>query len=98
MNFKKTIAAVAITASSAFALTPPPTAKKTICLDARETNQGTLIAGDCDQAKNNVILKKTILDNGCAAGQISLQARSWGQPEKFNIEVHSCLPPNVVQL
>lgn len=95
---KKSIAALALTASStsAFALGFPPSETKTICLDVYENEDGVKYAGGCDQAKNNATLEKPLLANGCAEGQVSLVAQKFSQ--NFDINVHSCMPPNVVQL
>jgi hypothetical protein len=98
MEFKKTIAAIAVTASSisSFALMPPPKATKNICLDVRQDAKGALYAGNCDQTRNNQTSGVELLANGCAVNQISLRATKY--VEQFDINVRSCLPPNVVQL
>lgn len=95
---KKTVAALALSASSsaAFALSPMPQATKTICLDVFEDANGLQNSGNCDEARNNEIRGVRILENGCAEGQIALVARKFSN--RFDIEIHPCLPPNVVQL
>lgn len=97
MNFKKTIAAVALSTSSAFALIGPPTQTKTYCLDLYEGQSGATYAGTCDQTANNKTLKKPLLENGCAVDQVALSAHRVA-PGKFNIEIYACMPPGVVQL
>lgn len=97
MEFKKTVAALAITASSAFALMAPPEHTKTICLNAYEGADGSLYAGNCDEARNNETLQKELLENGCAKKQVSLTARKY-QGGKYDIQVRNCLPPGVIQL
>lgn len=96
MNFKLTIAAVALSASSAFALIGPGTQIKTICLGSSTDANGVQYAGNCDESANNKTLQKPLLPNGCAADQISVTA--YGYQNKFNVEVTNCLPPNVAQL
>jgi hypothetical protein len=98
MEFKKTIAAVAITVSSisTFARMPGPKETKNICLDVRQDAKGALYAGNCDQTRNNQTSGVELLANGCAQEQIALRASKYG--EKFDIEVRSCLPPHIVQL
>ena len=96
MEFKKTIAALAITASSAFALTAPPQETKVVCLTVHEDAKGVMYSGNCDESRNNKQEKLEILANGCAAEQISIRSTSFNG--KFNVQISSCLPPNVVQL
>ena len=96
MKFMKTIAAVAFTATSAFALVAPSDTK-TICLNAWEDANGVLHAGNCDESRNNETLNKELLANGCAEDQISLISREVANA-KYDIEIRNCLPPNVVQL
>lgn len=94
---KKTIATIALTASSsAFALMPQPAEIKTICLNLYENADGATYAGSCDEAANNVIRGDKILANGCAEGQASLTAVKYSQD--FDINIRACLPPNVAQL
>ena len=101
---KKTIAAIALSASStsAFALIAPqnPIQTKTYCVSLYDFDDGAKTAGSCDETKNNVTLGKEILSNGCAEEQVALIAvkTGRGRAAKFNIEIGSCLPPNVVQL
>jgi hypothetical protein len=99
---KKSIAALALSASSASAFgllfEPQNTEIKTICLGVYEDEQGVKYAGGCDEANNNGLLSKPLLSNGCAEGQIALTAKKWPNAERFDIEIASCLPPNVVQL
>ena len=99
MNVKSKIAAVAISAASmAYGLTPPPVQTKTLCLAVYEDNSGVKQAGTCDNARNNVILGLPILSNGCAENQISLSSVRYQGSKNFTIQIHSCLPPNAVQL
>ena len=100
MGFQKTLAAFAVTASSAFALIGPmPAAEfKNICLAVYDNADGAKWAGQCDQTRNNEIKGLELLENGCAEGQISLTATKHQPSERFDIEIYSCLPPNVVQL
>lgn len=97
MQFSKTIVAVAITASSAFALIGPGSEKKTICLSVQENAEGILYAGSCDESRNNKLQNLEILANGCAANQVSVSARKFPGGQ-YNVQVSSCLPPNVAQL
>ena len=99
MEFKKTIVAFAITASSAFALIGPmPAEYKNLCLNVYDNANGVQYAGRCDETRNNEYSKLEILENGCAEGQISLTAMKVQGSERFDIEINSCLPPHVVQL
>lgn len=69
---KRTVAAVALSISTpSFALMLPPSETKTICLDVFESENGVKYSGNCDQSENNVTLGAKILENGCAADQIS---------------------------
>ena len=96
---KKTITTFALTAASlAFALTPPPVATKTMCLDTREDADGALRAGTCDQARNNETTGAKLLKNGCAEGQVSLVGVKYQGSQQYTINVPYCLPPGAVQL
>lgn len=95
MNFK-TIAAVALSASSAFALIGPGSERKTFCLNSYTDANGVQYVGSCDESFNNVTLNKPLLANGCAEGQSALTA--YGFNNQFSIEIGACMPPNVVQL
>lgn len=108
---KRTVAALALSVSTpSFALMMPAVKVKTICLDTYESETGVKFAGNCDQATNNAESGVKLLENGCAEGQISLTSAAYpdfsqtpkqkGQEEevKFDIEIRSCLPPNVAQL
>lgn len=107
---KRTVAALALSVSTpSFALMMPPTKVKTICLDSYESEAGAKFAGNCDQAANNTELGLALLDNGCAEGQIAVTSAGYTtftkKPKhkakeelKFDIEIRSCLPPNVAQL
>jgi len=95
---KKTITAAAALAasSSAFGLIGPVQESKTICLNTFVDENRLLYAGKCDEARNNIILDKPILKNGCAQGQVALTAiKLNGQ---WNPQIQYCLRPNVVQL
>lgn len=97
MNFKTSIAAVALSvATSGFALIGPVGDSKTICLSSYTDANGVQYAGSCDEARNNKELGLPLLANGCAEGQISIQSHNFGGG--FSVEVHNCMPPNVVQL
>lgn len=99
MKVNKTVAALALSASSsAFALIAPPQDTKTICVSVYETADGVKYAGGCDEVRNNEAAGLPILENGCAANQIALTATRWSADLPYNIEIGSCLPPNVVQL
>lgn len=94
---KKTIAALALTASSAAVAMPMPASEsKIICLKTYESNDGSLDAAGCDSSRNNKTLGLPILENGCAADQVALTSVKRG--ERFTIEIGSCLPPHAVQL
>lgn len=97
MKIKTTVAALALSASSSsFALMAPPTQTKTICLEVYETAEGVSYSSGCDASSNNVELGLTILENGCAVDQVALIAHKYGR--RFDIQISSCLPPNVAQL
>jgi hypothetical protein len=64
---------------------------KTVCLNAYQQQDGSISLGSCDAARNNVTLKKEILQNGCAEGQAAITTRN-------KIAISACLPPGVVQL
>lgn len=99
MNVKSKIAAMALSAASmAYGLTPPPAETKTLCLSVYEDADGVKRAGNCDNSHNNATLGLPILKNGCAENQISLMSFRYKGSNKFTIQIHSCLPPNVVQL
>ena len=94
---KKTIAALALTASSAAVAMPRPvTDRKTICLKTSESTDGSVYASGCDSSANNKTLNLPILQNGCAADQVALTSVKVGT--RFTIEIGSCLPPHAVQL
>lgn len=97
MKLKTTIAAAALTASSAFALIGPGTESKTFCLDLMEDASGPAYVGSCDQTKNNKITGKEILENGCAEHQVA-QTTYRLPGGKYKFEIAPCLPPSVVQL
>ena len=101
MGFNKTIAAFAFSASSAFALIGPGVGQietKALCLDLFEGGDGSQYAGKCDQTRNNHVQGFELLENGCTINQVAITAVKRFGSEKFDIEVRSCLPPNVVQL
>ncbi len=99
MKFKKTITALTLSASSsAFSLMAPPVETKTICLQSYEGQDGSTFVGTCDQSRNNKILEKEILSNGCAKGQTALVARRYAEDRPFYPEIGGCMPPNVSQL
>ncbi|SMF79917.1 hypothetical protein [Pseudobacteriovorax antillogorgiicola] len=99
MKVQKTIAVMSLAVSasaSAFMPAPQPTKTKTICLNSYELRDGSVNAGTCDESDNNYYDQREILDNGCAEGQIALKTKLVNG--KFDINVRSCLPTNVVQL
>ncbi len=98
MNFKTSIAAVALTvATSGFSLVGPVGEHKTICLSSYTDANGVQYAGSCDEAANNKELGLALQANGCAEGQVAVGAYSFGGGQ-FNVQVANCMPPNVVQL
>lgn len=108
MKRSVSLAALALSVSTpSFALMMPPVKTKTICLDSYEGAEGAKYAGNCDQAGNNAEAGVALLENGCAEGQIALTSvaypsypinNSKKEELKFDIEIRSCLPPNVAQL
>jgi hypothetical protein len=91
LKMKKTIASVALLASSStFALIGPgPRPEpKTVCLNVYEESNGVMYAGDCDQTRANQVYKRTILQNGCADGQAAIRS--------YDIKIKAC--PTYVQL
>lgn len=95
---KKTIAAMAllVSASNALAIAPPHHEKrefKDVCLEVWQTGQdGSQRIGTCDETKNNKQLKRQILENGCAEGQVQMTV------EVSKTDIRSCWAPGVVQL
>ncbi len=95
----KTISAIALTASSAFALIgPDPLDLKNICLQTHEDVDGVLSAVSCDETQNNKNGRLKILSNGCAEGQISLIDTKSKKEKKFRFNIPNCLPPHLIQL
>jgi hypothetical protein len=98
------IAALAISASSSFAIVFDPTDSapqwitKTYCLAVHTHDDGSTTAGDCDKSELNARFDRPLLQNGCAAGQIALTTEKWAEDEGFPINIHSCMPPNIAQL
>jgi hypothetical protein len=96
---KKTIAAVAIMASSTAALAfpgmpnpnQPPPVLKTICLNVYPEQDKSKVASDCDDSDNNATLGKQLKQNGCAGGQIAIQTYD-------ELNIPKCMPAGVVQL
>jgi hypothetical protein len=94
---KKTVAAIAILASTAASqampLPPDPNAPKpkTICLNMYQNQDGSTSLGNCDVSRNNIILKARLGQNGCAAEQAAITTRN-------KIAIAACMPPGVVQL
>lgn len=91
---KKTIAAIALMASSTtvLALAPPPNGPmKTMCLKTYALQDGSKVAADCDDSDNNARLGRQIKENGCAANQIAI-----GTYDELNIP--KCMPAGAVQL
>lgn len=99
---KKSITVLALSAAStsAMALVAPPrpgqVSIKTYCLEVYESADGAKNASSCDESANNVRRHAVILDNGCTEDQVALSTRVFnGKPQ---INISSCLPPNVAQL
>jgi|SwirhisoilCB3_FD_contig_31_6346778_length_339_multi_4_in_0_out_0_1 hypothetical protein len=96
---KKTIAAMALTvASTGFALMPPVAQTKTYCLSQYEAADGSKVNGTCDNTANNQAAGLKNLANGCPAGQAALTAMKFQGGTQYDINIYSCMPPNVVQL
>jgi hypothetical protein len=97
---RKTITVLAITASSssAFALRAPTVETINYCLNTFQNDSGATFAGTCDQSANNTTKQVPLLENGCAAGQISLEASKYQGSKEFSIVIYPCLPPNIAQL
>ena len=107
---KKTITAMAIAgaSSTAFALQVPPTGvtpkARTICLSTYTDSNDLLYVGSCDRARNNTILKREVLANGCAESQVAMKISEWvndkGQivSTSTSTKIAFCLRPNVAQL
>jgi hypothetical protein len=92
---KKTIALMAIlaTSTSAHALVRPdpnPKPARKICLSLHQAQDKSLIGG-CDEAQNNVNRGRTLLHNGCAAGQVAIITTRI-------VQIESCMPPGIAQL
>jgi hypothetical protein len=89
---KKTIAAIALLASSnAYALRPPPeTDLKKACVKVHKMQDRSGIAG-CDETSNNERANLRLRDNGCAKGQVAIS--TYGE-----LDIEACLPPGIAQL
>lgn len=98
---KKTIslAALAISASSSFALIGPPSNNdvRMYCVSVYG-GQGSMVAGSCDETDNNRYYHREIMDNGCAEGQMAIYTSKSRRQMRYPIEINMCLPPNVAQL
>lgn len=95
MNMKKTIALLAIVASSnANALRAPfpngEPSTKTVCLRTWHRTDGSAV-GSCDESYNNQSRKTDLKENGCGADQVALTVLS-------DTKIEACLPPGAVQL
>ncbi len=96
---KKTIATLAILASSTVAFSmpqmPDPNAPKpklrTICLNSYTARDGSIDLSSCDSSANNRNDGEKLNDNGCADGQASIRTYS-------KIAISSCMPTGMVQL
>lgn len=94
---KKTIAAIALVASSsnALAIGRPGLGKemKTVCfkVTAVKSGKNKLMYAGCDQSENNQRAHLENLENGCPKGQVALTV-------EVDANIRSCLPPGVVQL
>lgn len=96
-----TIAALALSASTSFALIGPggaPMESRTYCLKSYTDFDGSANAITCDETANNETEGRTILGNGCAEDQMSLTTAKSISETRYPVEIGSCLPPNVVQL
>jgi hypothetical protein len=95
------LAALAISASTSFALIMPGfgnTETKTYCLSVYSEEDGGMGAGGCDQTRNNTIRQLPLMANGCAEGQVSMYTGKREEESRFPIEIHMCMPPNAAQL
>lgn len=97
---KKTIAAMALIASSnALAIAPPvmpgqpqpKVVKYCLSLSEYETEAGKALYAGCDESSNNKYEKRQLLENGCAEGQVALSIQG-------GAKIRSCMPPGMVQL
>lgn len=98
-----TLTAMAISASTSFAIIGPPGTgserqTKTYCLEMYDVGSSEYAAGSCDMSANNESSESQIGANGCAPGQISLRTSKRVTDADFPIRIRTCLPPNLVQL
>lgn len=95
-----TVAALALSASTSFAIIGPPTdmQTRTYCLNTYTSMDGGMMAGSCDETANNARRHAQLNENGCADSQISLQTSKRRHEADYPIRVRACLPPNIVQL
>lgn len=91
---KKTIAAIAVLASTnAYALRPPnmhEEERETVCLKTYKLDDKSIQTNSCDSTNNNKRQNLQILENGCAKGQVAVVV--------LKDTIHSCMPPGAVQL
>ncbi|MES2768723.1 MAG: hypothetical protein V4596_06205 [Bdellovibrionota bacterium] len=90
---KKTIAAIAILASTqAHALAPPgPTIpKQKVCLKSYKLDDKSVQVGSCDSSYNNQSENLPLKENGCAKNQVALTVDE--------NTIQACLPAGAVQL
>lgn len=91
---KKTIAAIALMASSTtvLAFAPPPTEPaKTVCIKAFSLQDGSKVGQDCDDSDNNMRLNRPIKASGCAAEQVAITTYD-------ELNIPKCMPAGAVQL
>lgn len=92
---KKTIAAIALLASTTASAMPEPRNPETKisehCLSLYQSKKDGAMYGGCDEKANNERLNRHLLANGCAKGQVALSFEG-------ESTINSCLPPGVAQL
>lgn len=99
---KMTIATLALSASTSFALVGPnpPGAydTKTYCLNKYEDAQGAVSVGTCDESQNNQIRGEAFNSQGCMGNQVAMHVSKPKRNKNYAINIQSCMPPNVAQL
>lgn len=99
---KISIATLALTASTSFALVGPNPPGgfdvKTYCLNKYDDAHGSTMVGICDESPNNETLHRPLNSQGCAADQIAMHVSKARNARTFTPHIRNCLPPNVAQL
>lgn len=99
---KITIATLALSASTSFALvgpTPPGGFDlHTYCLNKYADAHGSIMIGTCDESRNNATLNRPLNSQGCAANQVAMHVAKPKTARTFTPNIVKCLPPNVAQL